>query len=127
MEYNKNNRPIYLNLLQIRLPIGGVVSILHRLTGVALIAALPLGVYWLQLSLRDETGFRRAMDLAASWPLRLAMLFLFWLLLQHLISGLRHLLLDLDIGITKRASRRSAWASLVVSLLLLLLFVMWWS
>ena len=126
MEYNKNNRPVYLNLFQIRLPIGGVVSIMHRITGVALIVALPLAVYWLQLSLRDEDGFRQALAMVSTWPVRLSLIFLLWLLLQHTVSGIRHLLLDLDIGIEKDASRYSAWASLVISVLLLALLLGVW-
>ena len=41
---NPVRRPKHLNLLVIRLPLPGVLSILHRVSGVILLAALPLGV-----------------------------------------------------------------------------------
>ena len=50
-------RPFYLNLIRIRLPIGGWVSILHRATGVLLSLAAPLLIYALTLSLRSPEDF----------------------------------------------------------------------
>jgi succinate dehydrogenase / fumarate reductase cytochrome b subunit len=47
------NRPRFLNLWQIRLPITGVVSILHRLSGIFLVLLFPFLLYLLQLSLRS--------------------------------------------------------------------------
>ena len=48
---NNNQRPVYLNLLRIHLPVGGVVSILHRVTGVLLALLLPYSLWFLQQSL----------------------------------------------------------------------------
>ena len=49
-----DQRPVFLNLLQIRLPLGGVLSILHRVSGVLLVLAIPIFVYFLQLLGGDE-------------------------------------------------------------------------
>lgn len=109
MHPNNKNRPIYLDLFRIRLPVGGVVSIAHRITGVVLILALPWMVYLLQLSLDGEAGFQRVVDIVAqplSKVLLLAVLACFAL---HFFAGLRHLLLDIDVGIERAAARRSAW------------------
>ena len=54
---NKNKRPVYLNLFQIRLPVAGVVSILHRITGVVMVISLPLSLYALQQSLASADEY----------------------------------------------------------------------
>ena len=58
-------RPVFLNLLVIRLPVTGWVSILHRLSGALLFLAFPLGVWALSVSLSGEAGFRLVADWAA--------------------------------------------------------------
>lgn len=39
-------RPVYLDLPNIRLPIPGIVSILHRISGVGLFIMLPFLLYF---------------------------------------------------------------------------------
>ncbi len=114
MGHNKN-RPVYLNLIQIRLPIGGVVSILHRVSGALLTLLIPLFLYMLQESLRDAEAFARYARYFASPLGRFNALLTLWLFLQHLLSGVRHLLLDLDIGIDRTRARHSAWITLLLS------------
>jgi succinate dehydrogenase / fumarate reductase cytochrome b subunit len=112
---DNKKRPVYLNLLQIRLPIIGVVSVLHRISGVVLVLLLPLGLLALQASLTDPQAYAEARR-ALSHPLAQAgLLVVVWLLVQHLYSGVRHLLLDLDIGVEKRVARASAWATFAAS------------
>lgn len=111
----KNGRPVYLNLFQIRLPVPGFMSILHRVSGALLTLAVPLGIYILDLSLRGPEGYARAQLLLDHWVLRLAVLGFFWALLHHLFAGIRYLLLDVDIGIDKPAYRQSAWAVLLAA------------
>jgi len=120
MEKNKK-RPVYLNLFKIRLPVGGIVSILHRVTGVLLVLLLPFAIYMLQRSLHDPVAF---MDITAhlGTPLgRFAVLIVVWLFAQHFFSGVRHLLLDIDVGIDRAKARRGAWLTFVGSLSVVLL------
>lgn len=102
-------RPVFLNLFQIRLPIGGIVSILHRVSGVLLTFAIPLGLYLLQQSLTDAARFAALAAALRAPGAKLLALLALALLAQHFFSGLRHLLLDLDVGTGKDAARRSAW------------------
>ena len=105
-----NGRHIYLNLLQIRLPIAGVMSIAHRVSGVLMVLAIPLMIWVLQYSLSDAAAFGQIKALLQSW-IGLAILFLaLWALLHHLFAGIRYFLLDVDIGINKPHYRYSAWA-----------------
>jgi succinate dehydrogenase / fumarate reductase cytochrome b subunit len=111
----RNGKPVYLNLLQIRLPVPGFMSILHRVSGVVLTLAIPFAIYLLDLSLRGPEGFARAHVLLDGWLARLILLGLFWSLLHHLLAGIRYLLLDVDVGIDKPRYRQSAWAVLIAA------------
>lgn len=108
-------RPVDFNPLRIRLPVSGWVSLLHRVSGVLLFAALPLGAAALSVSLADEGGFQRA----AGWlghPLgKLALLCWTWAFAHHFCAGLRHLALDMHRGSSLIHARRSSVAVLVVS------------
>lgn len=106
---HNGTRPVFLNLFRIRLPIGGIVSILHRVTGVLLALAIPLLLYLLQQALADAAAFEALAGALRSPGARLLALLAVALLAQHFFSGLRHLLLDMDIGTGKTASRRLAW------------------
>ncbi len=109
MPVKNKKRPKYLNLLRIRLPIGGVVSILHRVTGVLLVLALPLAFLLLQESLHSPESFARIVALLRSLPARVFLLLATALLAHHFLAGVRHLLLDLDVGISRRGSSLGAW------------------
>ncbi len=105
----KNGRPVYLNLFQIRLPVPGFMSILHRASGALLTLAIPLAIYLLDLSLRNPEGYARVHVLLAGWPAKLVLLAILWALVHHLLAGIRYLLLDLDVGIERPAYRYTAW------------------
>lgn len=111
-------RPVYLNLFRLKLPVTGMVSILHRVTGVLLVLAIPGLLYLLDLSLAGEEGFQRARALLASWPARLTLLAVAGGYVLHLLAGVRHLLMDIDIGIELGAARRGAWGVLIATALL---------
>ncbi|MHB1215972.1 MAG: succinate dehydrogenase, cytochrome b556 subunit [Thiobacillus sp.] len=108
-------RPVYLNLLRIRLPLAGWVSILHRVSGALLFAILPLGVWALSVSLAGEAGFRRMAD-GMSHPLaKFFLLFLIGAFAQHGFAGLRHLALDVHWGVDLRHARHSSLAVLLAT------------
>ncbi len=100
--------PKFLNLLQIRLPPGGVTSIAHRISGVLMFLTLPLAAWLFDLSLRDAGGYRQVLDWLHTPLLRLVSVLLVWSLAHHLLAGLRHLLLDVGIGVDWLPARRSA-------------------
>lgn len=109
MARKNNKRPVYLDLLRIRLPVGGVVSILHRVTGVLLVLALPFALSALQQSLSGPETFDRLAQALRPLPARLGLALALLVLAHHFLAGVRHLLLDLDIGISRDGSRRGAW------------------
>lgn len=107
------NRPVYLNLFRLHLPITGWVSILHRLSGAVLFLLLPLMVWGFALTLSGETGFARVVAWGSMPFAKLLTLALVWAFTQHFFSGLRHLALDVHWGLQLKSARRS---SLVVLL-----------
>ncbi len=109
-----------------RLPVSGWVSIFHRVTGVLLVLVLPAALYLLQQSLASAERFNDMTTWFANPLGRIASLLVVWLFLQHLLSGIRHLLLDLDIGIERNAARASAVGVFVLSTALTLFLVFTW-
>lgn len=106
-------RPVYLNLVQIRLPVPGLMSIGHRISGVALVLSIPFLAQWLAQSLDGPDGFAAAATL--SLPIKLLLFLMLWGLMHHLFAGIRYLLLDVDIGVDKPIARQTAWAVLIAS------------
>jgi succinate dehydrogenase / fumarate reductase cytochrome b subunit len=114
-------RPVYLNLLKIRLPLPGIVSIMHRASGALLFLLLPLLLYVLQQSLSSAQGFAEVRSWFQSPLTKLALLMVIWAYLHHFCMGLRYLALDLDIGVKLAQARFSAKLVLIVSIVLTLL------
>jgi len=108
-------RPKYLNLLQIRLPLPGLVSILHRVSGAALFLLLPFLLMLFEFSLESPHAFARFQAVFAHWAVKLLLVGALWAYLHHLCAGIRHLALDLDYGTELAAARASSWAVLAVS------------
>jgi len=119
------NRPVYLDLIAIHLPITGVVSLLHRVTGVVWVLCLPLALALLQRSLEGEAGYAQVRALMSGVGARLVLLLALWVFAQHFFSGVRHLLLDLDIGVTLASARRSALWIFIASAAVTLLAALW--
>lgn len=103
-----SNRPVFLNLLQFRFPIGAIMSIGHRASGTLLALAIPFGIYLLDLSLKGQDGFARATEILGSGIVRFLLFFLLWGLIHHLLAGIRFLLIDFDIGVDKESASKSA-------------------
>jgi succinate dehydrogenase / fumarate reductase cytochrome b subunit len=124
----KKPRPKYLSLsallFEIRLPIPGRISILHRISGALLFFPFAAWLlYLLDASLASEAGFDRIRTHYLPMPLvKLGVLVFIWAYCHHLCAGIRFLFLDLNKGIELAPARRSAWAVLVVSLLLTAFF-----
>jgi len=113
-----HDRPVFLNLLQIRLPIAGFMSILHRASGLLLFLLIPGLLFVLDRSLSSPEGFAMVRDWLAA-PLPLAGFYLLlWALTHHLLAGIRYLLLDIHVGVDRPYYRQSAWLVVIVSPLL---------
>ena len=115
-------RPVYLDLLAIRQPLPAIVSILHRISGALLfLLGIPLLLWGVHVSLASPDGFVQLKAVVAQPFAKLVLLALAWSYIHHLLAGLRHLALDLHVGVDLAPARRSAAIVFVVAILLTLL------
>lgn len=117
---NVSQRPKHLDLLRIRLPVPGFVSILHRISGAALFLFAGVLLYLLHESLLSPESYVRFRDLTDHWLVKLFLTGMLWAFLHHFFAGLRFLLLDLDLFSDLKPARALSWAVLAASLALTL-------
>jgi len=117
-----NRRPIrnisISDLVHYRLPVPGMLSILHRASGALMFLSLPALLWLFDLSLRSEASYEHLKALASNSLVRILLVGAAWALLHHTCAGVRYLALDLDMGVDRPAARRSAWIVFAVSGLL---------
>ena len=123
----KKQRPKYLSLpailFQIRLPLPGWVSILHRVSGALLVFPFTAWLlYLLDASLRSEQGFSHVRAYLGMPLAKLGLLVLLWAACHHFCAGIRYLALDLNRGVALRPARISSAVVIVASLALTLYF-----
>ncbi|HQP66601.1 MAG TPA: succinate dehydrogenase, cytochrome b556 subunit [Quisquiliibacterium sp.] len=106
-------------LSQYRLPLAGIVSILHRISGAAMfLVGIPFILYLFQQSITSEISFENYRAVVGSPLGKIVLLGLVWGYLHHFCAGIRYLLLDMHVGVEKESSRTSAAVVLGVSLVL---------
>lgn len=117
----QRKRHKYLNLLEIKLPLAGFASILHRISGIGLFLMLPLLIWLLDLSLKSADSYQTLQTVIAYPLVKLVLIGLLWAFLHHFCMGIRILLIDVHVGVAKQQARSSAIAVMAVSLLLTLI------
>ncbi len=116
----KKQRPKFLHLTEIRLPLPGIVSILHRISGAGLFLFLPFLLYLFSASLTSPESFEAYRETVSHPLVKLVLLGLLWAYLHHFCAGIRFLLLDMHKGLELAAARNSSRIVLAVSLALTL-------
>jgi succinate dehydrogenase / fumarate reductase, cytochrome b subunit len=119
------NRPKHLALHKIRLPLPGLVSILHRLSGILLFLSLPLLLWMLQASTRSIETYTQLIEILQYPASKIVLLGLLWAFFHHFCAGIRYLAIDLHIGSSLAQARASSKWVLGVSLLLTVLSGGW--
>ena len=123
----KDNRPVNLNLLTISLPVIGVSSILHRISGLAVFFSFPLVVWLFSISLKSEESFAALANLYQTSLILKAMTYLFLVgFSYHLLAGFKKLVSDaFGVGETLQSGRMLSWivfgATFIVAMLFLFL------
>lgn len=127
-ETTTRQRPGTMRLIdafQYRLPLAGVVSILHRVSGVAMFVLLPFIVWLFDVSLSSEISYAEftsifvaGVGVVPGWFFKLVALALIWSYLHHFMAGVRHLWMDATHAVGLEFGRQSAVFTLVASLLL---------
>ena len=123
-------RPVYRNIhitqiLSYRLPPAGIVSILHRISGLLMFILLPFVVWMMDMSLSSEISYEVFTNVFVAgaaglpgWFIKLVALGLIWAYLFHFIAGVRHLWMDATHSVSKAQGRSTALTTMVLSTLL---------
>ena len=121
----KDNRPVNLNLLTISLPIIGLSSILHRISGVAVFFSFPLIVWVFSISLKSENSFLMLSNLLQNSIAFKAITFLILVGFScHLLAGVRKLISDaFGVGETLESGRVLSWLVFGATFLMAVLFL----
>ncbi|VWX56339.1 Succinate dehydrogenase subunit C [Burkholderiales bacterium 8X] len=116
----------FKDLTTYRLPPPGIVSILHRISGVIMFLLMPFIIWMFDTSISSEYSFARfkavfnnGVGFAPGWFFKLVVLVLMWSYLHHFIAGMRHLWMDVSHNaVSKQFGHSSAIATLALSILL---------
>ena len=114
----------FTDLPSYRLPVAGIVSILHRVSGALMFILLPFILWMFDKSISSEVSyakFKGAFNVGMfglpGFVWKLVALALIWAYLHHSIAGLRHLWSDTHhSAVTKTFGKSSAIATLVISI-----------
>ncbi|HKL78388.1 MAG TPA: succinate dehydrogenase, cytochrome b556 subunit [Gammaproteobacteria bacterium] len=109
------NRPIFLDLRRIRFPVGAIASILHRITGVILLAAIPAALGLIAYSSRSPDHFRTVARWLDGPVIAVLLALVMGAAVHHLLAGLRILFMDAGWGVDRATARRTAWGSLMAA------------
>ena len=119
------NRPVNLQLSTIKFPITAIVSISHRISGIILLGGVLVLMWMLDASLRSQESFD-ALSGFVSHPLaQLVIWVILAALAYHLLAGLRHLIMDMNIGESLRAGRFTAGVVMVLSVIVIIAAGVW--
>jgi succinate dehydrogenase / fumarate reductase cytochrome b subunit len=114
-------RPLSPHLTIYKPTVTMTMSIVHRITGGALYFGTLLVVWWLIATSTSESAFDLVSTVYGSWIGRLILFGYTWVLIHHMMGGLRHLVWDTGAGLEKHTASRIAWATLVASVALTIL------
>ena len=122
----KDNRPVNLNLLTINLPIIGVSSILHRISGLAVFICFPLLVWLFHISLESEERFPDLQSFFQDIFLFKLMIFLVFVgFIYHLLAGIKKLLGEVfGVGETLKSGNLLTWIVFGLTFILSAIFLM---
>lgn len=115
-------RPVFFEPLKTSLPLPALISITHRLSGLALIFFVPLALMTLSYSLLSEQNFLFVQHRLHVCPFAKAFAIITltaWIF--HALAGVRHLLMDIHLFDNLPAARFSAAITFIIATLVSLL------
>ncbi len=119
---DKRNRPKNLNLFTIRLPINAIVSIMHRMSGMALFLMIPALLWALNASVQSAQTYVDLSLALKHWLVKLLLIALSWAFFHHFYAGLRHLAMDVHWMTTLQKARLSSRLVLALVAISVILF-----
>ncbi len=116
----KQQKPKFLNLFQIAMPVTAIVSILHRLSGLLLVLFLPILIYGFYISTQSKAEFTALLNNFDSVVWRVVLIILTWITAHHIIAGIRYLLIDIDLGLSLPVAKMTAWIANIAAVVVML-------
>jgi succinate dehydrogenase / fumarate reductase cytochrome b subunit len=114
-------RPLSPHLQTYKWTLTMAMSIVHRITGIALYVGTILLAWWLMAAASGPSAYATFQNFIGSFIGRLIVFGYTWALIHHLLSGVRHLVWDLGYGFGKKEREWLTWAALVGSISLTIL------
>ena len=109
MSHKIVDRPVNINLFKIRLPMSALISITHRLSGIdVFFVTLPLSMILFQKALTKSSYEAISISIQTNSFFSTFVYFSFLIFLYHILTGFRHLLMDIHIGENLKTSNMSA-------------------
>lgn len=104
----KTERPIYLSLTRFAWPLTAIASIIHRVTGVVLVAGVGYLLWLVSLALQSPAGFTAAQTALADPLVKLLLIAVVAALIYHLLAGIKHILMDFHVGDSFAAAKANS-------------------
>ena len=114
---------MHLNVFLIDLPLTAMTSIIHRITGIILFISLPFFLYFFYLSIESHSSFVIAKSLFSKFYIKIIFNLFLFSLIYHLVSGLKHIIMDIGFFEEKKSSKNFSIASLIVIFFLIFLSI----
>jgi succinate dehydrogenase / fumarate reductase cytochrome b subunit len=118
-------RPLSPHLQIYRPQLTSVLSILHRFTGMGLVAGLLLLVCWLVAVASGAAAYDAVQAFNAHWVGRILLFGWSFALFYHLCNGIRHMMWDAGLGFELPDVYRSGWLVVAASVALTVLAWIW--
>ena len=109
------SRPVFLNLFQIKFPVTAIVSILHRISGVAVFFGMPFLIFWLYLVTGSEATFAHYEIYSQVILFKIIFFLINVSQSYHILAGVRHLYHDFSHDHSLTSTRISAWLTLFLA------------
>ncbi len=126
-DMQQRKRPKNLNLFTIRLPVNAIISILHRMSGMALFLVLPALLWALSRSVQSEASYTALVVILQHWLVKLFVIGLSCAFFHHFYAGIRHLAMDVHWMTSLQKARISSRLVLGLDVLsvIALAYVIW--
>ncbi|AZL58595.1 succinate dehydrogenase, cytochrome b556 subunit [Tabrizicola piscis] len=118
------NRPLSPHLQIYRVQMTSVSSILTRITGIGVIVAVMLAVWWLLAAATSDGYFALANGVVTSWFGDLVFTGSLWAIWYHFLAGLRHLYFDSGRGLEVATAEKLGWACVIGSVVLTVITIL---
>jgi len=92
------------------------MSIVHRITGIALYVGTLLLAWWLIATASGPGAYANIQGFTSSWIGRIIVFGYTWALMHHMFSGIRHFIWDLGYGFKPTEREWLTWAALIAGI-----------